>query len=274
MHWSNVLRGFLIGTSDLVPGVSGGTIAVMLGVYDELLAALSGLFSREWRRHIGFLLPLGLGMAAALLTLSRGMSWLLQYHYGPTQFFFLGLIIGIVPDLLQRADAKDRFKPVHIGALLAAAALVASLAFVNPQDGPQTTTVIQLTRQTAIVLFGAGWLASVAMLLPGISGSFVLLVLGVYPTAIYALSSLDIGLIATIGAGVAVGFFASSKAIRYLLAHFRDVTFAIIIGLIVGSVVVVWPGLPSASAADFITCGLTFAAGWGATKLFGKKESV
>lgn len=269
MKWSNVYRGFLIGTSDLIPGVSGGTVAVMLGMYDELLAALGGLFSRQWRTHVNFLLPLGVGMAAALLSLSRVISWLLDNHYVPTQFFFLGLIVGIVPDLLRRADASRRFRPVHFTVLGVAALLVIPLAFVQPGTD---AAVIALTPGSAFGLFGAGWLASVAMLLPGISGSFVLLVLGVYPTAIYALSTFHPGLIAAIGAGVGIGFIVSSKVIRHLLHRYRDVTFAAIIGLIIGSLAVVWPGLPAGAPVHYIASGLTFIGGFYLTKQFGHEQ--
>src|SRR5699024_12257851 len=80
MKWRNVYRGFFIGTSDIVPGVSGGTIAVLLGIYDQLIAAITGLFSKEWKKHIGFLLPLVIGAGLAIFSFSHLMEWLLTYH--------------------------------------------------------------------------------------------------------------------------------------------------------------------------------------------------
>lgn len=268
MEWHNLYRGFIIGTIDLIPGVSGGTIAVMLGIYDRLLAAIGGVFTRQWRQHVNFLLPLGIGIAAALLGLSRTIAWLLTDYYVPTQFFFIGLIIGIVPLLARQVDVRRRFRAPHVATLLLAAALVAAIAFIDPNR--PADAVIALTPWTAVSLFAAGWLASVAMLLPGISGSFVLLMLGVYPTAIYALATLDIPLIVVIGLGVAVGFVVSSNVIRHLLTHHRDLTYAAIIGLIVGSLFVVYPGVAEGPA--LASSAVTFLIGLASTLLFGQRE--
>lgn len=260
MEWKNIYRGIVMGISDLIPGVSGGTIAVILGIYDRLLDAISGFFSKEWKKHIGFLVPLGIGVGAALLLLSKLIDYLLSHYFEPTQFFFLGLIIGILPLLIKQVDVKRNFKAQHVVLLIIAAALVASMAFFSPDKMGEPITSLSSVL-TGVGLFLAGWLGSMAMLLPGISGSFVLLLLGVYPTAINALSTLNFPIIAVIGAGVIVGFIFSSKAIRYLLAHFSHMTYAVIIGLVIGSIAVVFPGLPT-SIGFILSSILTFIAGF------------
>lgn len=88
MHWKNLYRGFLIGICDLIPGVSGGTVAFVLGIYEQLLDAISGFFSRDWKKHIGFLLPLAIGMGGTLLIFSKLMKYLLDHYHAQTQFFF------------------------------------------------------------------------------------------------------------------------------------------------------------------------------------------
>lgn len=118
---------------------------------------------------------------------------------------------------------------------------LASLAFVNPG---KTSVITELTTTNALGLFLSGWAASMAMLLPGISGSFVLLVLGVYYTAIGALSDFNIPIIIVIGSGVVIGFIVSSKVIRFLLDRFKVGTFSVIFGLILGSIFVIYPGFP------------------------------
>ncbi|RSK29090.1 DUF368 domain-containing protein [Bacillus sp. HMF5848] len=243
MEWKNIFRGFVMGISDLIPGVSGGTLAVVLGIYDQLLESISGVFSKDWKRHVSFLFPLGVGVGLALVLLSKLIEYLLEYHYEPTQFFFIGLIIGVIPLITKRANVRQNFKMSHILVLLLAALLVASMAFTKPDKSADPITT--LTLLTVLGLFFSGWLASMAMLLPGISGSFVLLLLGVYPTAIYALSNFDLPIIATIGAGVIAGFVSSSKGISYMLKHYPHVTHAVILGLIIGSVFVVFPGVVS-----------------------------
>lgn len=265
MEWKNIYRGFIMGISDLIPGVSGGTLAVVLGIYDQLLEAISGFFSKEWKRHIGFLVPLGLGIVSALLLLSRVMEYLLEYYYEPTQFFFIGLIIGIIPYMIKQAEAKKNFKPIHLVLLVVAAVLVASMAFLNPDRSAEPLTSV--TALSAIGLFLSGWIASISMLLPGISGSFILLLLGVYSTAINALSTLNLPIILIIGSGVILGFILSSKGIKYLLSQFPHMTYAIIVGLIIGSIFVVFPGIPNDLGTIVISC-LTLAIGFGAAQLF------
>lgn len=241
MHWKNIYRGFLIGASDLIPGVSGGTIAFILGIYEDLLKAISGFFSREWRKHIGFLLPLAIGMGGTLLLFSRVIEYLLDNYNAQTQFFFLGLIIGIIPYITNEVNMKKNFKVGHYLLVIVVGVTLASLAFINPVD---YGVIKKLTASNALGLFLAGWAGSMAMLLPGISGSFILLLLGVYHTAIGALSDFNIPIIAVIGSGVIVGFIVSSKVIQFLLERFKYSTFSVVIGLVFGSIFVIYPGFP------------------------------
>ncbi|MBO0602655.1 DUF368 domain-containing protein [Sporosarcina sp. E16_3] len=270
MQWRNLYRGFFMGISDLIPGVSGGTIAFILGIYDELLAAISGFFSRNWKKHIGFLLPLGIGMGATLLLFSRVIEYLLENHPAPTQFFFMGLVIGVLPFITKQAGVKRNFTWKHLIVILLVGAALASLAFIKPQD---TVVITSLTASNAIGLFFAGWAGSMAMLLPGISGSFILLILGVYSTAIGALSNFNLPIIAVIGAGVIVGFIVSSKAISYLLKHFMYITFAVIIGLIVGSLFVIYPGIPE-SGTPFVMSVIAFFTGIVVANMFSSPNKA
>lgn len=270
MQWRNLYRGFFMGISDLIPGVSGGTIAFILGIYDELLASISGFFSRDWKKYIGFLLPLGIGIGATLLLFSRVIEFLLKNYHAPTQFFFMGLILGVLPFIAKQAGVKKNFKWTHFLFILLIGAALASTAFIKPLD---TTPITTLTATNAIGLFFAGWAGSMAMLLPGISGSFILLLLGVYSTAIGALSNLNLPIIAVIGAGVIVGFIVSSKVISYLLANFTHITFAAIIGLIIGSVFVVYPGIPE-SGTPFVMSIIAFFTGLIVANMFSSPNKA
>lgn len=271
MEWKNIYRGILMGISDLIPGVSGGTIAFILGIYDRLLESISGFFSRNWKKHLGFLVPLGLGIGITLLLFSRVIEYLLEQHYEATQFFFMGLIIGVIPYIMKQAEVKKNFTSRHLIILVVIGAALAVTAFIPTEDN--LAPITSLTVPVFFLLFFSGWLASMAMLLPGISGSFILLLLGVYSTAINALSSLNIPIALAIGAGVIVGFIVSSKAIQYLLEHFTYVTYAAIIGLIIGSLFVVFPGF-SADSATLITSLVTFALGLAFTLLFSSPKKT
>lgn len=271
MEWKNIYRGILMGISDLIPGVSGGTIAFILGIYDRLLESISGFFSRDWKKHLGFLVPLGLGIVITLLLFSRVIEYLLEQHYEATQFFFMGLIIGVIPYIMKQAEVKKNFTSRHLVILVVIGAALAATAFIPTEEN--LAPITSLTVPVFFLLFFSGWLASMAMLLPGISGSFILLLLGVYSTAINALSSLNIPVALAIGAGVIVGFIISSKAIRYLLENFTYVTYAAIIGLILGSLFVVFPGF-SADTATLITSLITFALGLVFTLLFSSPKKT
>lgn len=259
MEWKNIWRGMAMGTSDLIPGVSGGTIAVILGIYDRLIEAISGVFSRYWKKYLGFLIPLAIGVGLAIIGLSHLIEFLLREYYAPTQFFFLGLILGIIPMLIVEIRSRATVRPVHFIVMGIAALLIASMAIIKPTETPIITDV-HFT--TALLLFFAGWLGSMAMLLPGISGSFVLLLIGVYPTVISAISNFNFLIIGIVGAGVAVGFIVSSKVIRHLLANYPGMTFSVIIGMVAGSLAVVFPAssLP-ASTGLWILSVLSFLLG-------------
>src|SRR5699024_4184682 len=110
MEWKNIYRGMLMGASDVIPGVRGGTIALLLGIYDQLIVAINGSLSREWKKRFGFLVPFGLGVAVGVLAESKLIDWLLMHCPGPLKFFFLELILGVLPYLFHQADVKRTFK--------------------------------------------------------------------------------------------------------------------------------------------------------------------
>jgi putative membrane protein len=271
MEWKNIYRGVLMGISDLIPGVSGGTIAFILGIYDRLLAAISGFFSREWKKHLGFLVPLAMGIVITLLLFSRVIDFLLTNYFEATQFFFMGLIIGVLPYIMKTAEVKKNFTTRHIVILSVIGIALASTAFIQTSDA--ITPITALSVPSFFLLFFSGWIASMAMLLPGVSGSFILLLIGVYSTAINALSTLNIPVILTIGAGVMIGFIISSKLIRYLLIHYTYVTYAAIIGLILGSLFVVFPGV-SGDTTTLLLSLATFTVGLVFTLLFSSPKKT
>ncbi|MEW9502299.1 DUF368 domain-containing protein [Jeotgalibacillus marinus] len=239
--WRNIFRGMAMGTSDLIPGVSGGTIAVLLGIYDQFINAISGMTTKEWKKHVPFLLTIGLGMASALLLFSHVVEWLLNEYPQPTNFFFIGLIAGILPYLLKEANEKGTFKPKHFILFVVGAILVAIIGFFTPEESGKL--IETLTLQSSGVLFVAGALASMALLLPGVSGSLILMIFGVYDTAINSLTTLNLPIILLIVAGIGTGFILSSKGIKYLLNQHPLVMYALILGLVFGSLFVVYPGL-------------------------------
>ncbi|HEK5821908.1 TPA: DUF368 domain-containing protein [Staphylococcus aureus] len=256
--WINILKGFAMGTSDLVPGVSGGTIALLLGIYNQFIASISGIFSRRFWPSFTFLIPIIIGMLLAMGSLSNLFNYLLSQHHIPTMFFFGGLIIGIVPYLLKISNYKTSFTTKHYMMVIAGIAILIIITLMNNGDKHAGET---LTLSTGLIIkyFIAGMCASSAMLLPGISGSFMLLVFGVYGTVMLAISEVvklnftGLPILLAVGFGVLAGFIISSKIIQYFLTHHKLMTFALIIGFVVGSLFAVFPGLPTNIVMWFVS---------------------
>ncbi|NGH49038.1 DUF368 domain-containing protein [Staphylococcus aureus] len=256
--WINILKGFAMGTSDLVPGVSGGTIALLLGIYNQFIASISGIFSRRFWPSFTFLIPIIIGMLLVMGSLSNLFNYLLSQHHIPTMFFFGGLIIGIVPYLLKISNYKTSFTTKHYMMVIAGIAILIVITLMNNGDKHAGET---LTLSTSLIIkyFIAGMCASSAMLLPGISGSFMLLVFGVYGTVMLAISEVvklnfaGLPILLAVGFGVLAGFIISSKIIQYFLTHHKLMTFALIIGFVVGSLFAVFPGLPTNIVMWFVS---------------------
>ncbi|HHX0108780.1 TPA: DUF368 domain-containing protein [Staphylococcus aureus] len=256
--WINILKGFAMGTSDLVPGVSGGTIALLLGIYNQFIASISGIFSRRFWPSFTFLIPIIIGMLLAMGSLSNLFNYLLSQHHIPTMFFFGGLIIGIVPYLLKISNYKTSFTTKYYMMVIAGIAILIVITLMNNGDKHAGET---LTLSTSLIIkyFIAGMCASSAMLLPGISGSFMLLVFGVYGTVMLAISEVvklnfaGLPILLAVGFGVLAGFIISSKIIQYFLTHHKLMTFALIIGFVVGSLFAVFPGLPTNIVMWFVS---------------------
>nr|WP_239094443.1 DUF368 domain-containing protein [Bacillus sp. B15-48] len=258
----------MMGASDVVPGVSGGTIALLVGIYERLIEAINGLSTKEWKKHVVFLIPVGLGMGIAILTLSHVISWLIEFFPQPTFFFFLGLILAIIPTLLREANYKKTFGGMHYLLLVIAAIAVAATAFIGEDS---VTIMTNLTWADYLFLLFSGWLASSAMILPGISGSLVLLLMGVYMTVMDAIKSFHLPIIIVVGLGIVLGLLLTSKLIRYLFIHYRAATYAIMIGFVVGSLFVVYPGWPNDVLLMAISI-LAFLCGYVFAYLLGKVE--
>ncbi|GAB4075063.1 DUF368 domain-containing protein [Barrientosiimonas marina] len=268
MEWKNIYRGMLMGASDTIPGVSGGTIAVVLGIYDQLIAAINGFLSKDWKKQLGFLIPLGLGIAAAIFSLSHIITWLFKTYPGPIQFFFLGLILGVLPFLFNKAEAKTPFQIQHYLLLIASVVFVGLLGFLDPTRGD---IIENLSSAAYIRLFFSGVVASSALVLPGISGSLMFMILGTFATVMGAVSQLQLDVLAVTGAGIVIGIVLMTKIVSYFLNNFYTGMFAVVIGMVIGSVFVVFPGWP-AGAASVITSIITFAVGLAAAALLGRLE--
>ena len=235
------LRGLLMGAADIVPGVSGGTVAFITGIYDQLLDSLRAVdleflarlsrldIAGAWQHINGrFLLALLLGIATSIFSLAQLVSWVLEHHPVPLWAFFFGLILASALVLLREVDNWSALKVL---CLLSAGAVALFIAL---------SPVMSLEMGLAGV-FLAGFLAVCAMILPGISGSFILVLLGMYSTTLVALKSLDLVFILVFVIGAGCGLLCFSRLLHWLLQRFHQGTMAVLTGFLFGSLLVVWP---------------------------------
>lgn len=235
------LRGMAMGAADVVPGVSGGTIAYITGIYSRLIASLTSFDTELVRlvlklkivaawKHVdaNFLAALFVGVVTSIFLFAHLISYLLETVPLLVWGFFLGLIlISAISMLLKMTDRKLLdVVPLVIGAVVIFAIAESPAASLSPE---------------LPWIFMAGFVAISAMLLPGVSGSFLLLLVGLYEPTIEAVKTLNVAYILTFAAGAACGFLVFSRFIKWLLHRFYRQTLLFLIGLLCGSVYVVWP---------------------------------
>lgn len=268
MEWRNIYRGLIIGASNVVPGISGGTLALLLGIYDRLILSINNLFSRKWKQQLTFLIPLGIGMVIATFLFSNWIKWLFENYPDPTQFAFIGLIIGILPLLIKESGVKQNFKIKHFILLFISVVVAASFEFFKGDEG---FIIAEIDLRTYMLLLLAGFIASTAMILPGISGSLILLMMGVYGTIINAVTQLQLDILIVVAIGIGLGIITMSKLISYMLNQYPVTTYALIIGLVIGSIVVIFPGWP-VGGSELILSGLALLLGLVLAYMLGRVE--
>lgn len=265
--FSRAAKGALIGIANAVPGLSGGTIAVVTGLYDELVEGLAHIL-----KNIPLLLSVGTGVGLGLLGFANLVDFLLARYSEPTVIFFMGLVAGSFPSLLKHSGIR-KFRISY--ALLFAAALGAVVVMGLEFSLAAAEPITVLQAGNVPLLFAGGVVGAAAMIIPGISGSFILLMMGLYSTFIRAIKDFNIPVLFVVGLGVLVGLFSLAKLMNWLLKRFPLGTYAAILGLVAGSLVTLWPGAPLQtpllSAGTFL---LGFAAAFAMGRFGGLSSSV
>jgi len=233
----NIIAGIVVGVSNVIPGVSGGTMAVVMNVYDELIDAIS---IRRFKKHLFFLITLVIGMAVGIKLFSGAIEFLFTNYNMQTNFTFLGLILGSLPMLYKRATAvKFRWTSLIPFAIAFAAMVLLDLFGSGAVD---RGLAAEMSIGKFLLLMAAGMVSAFAMIMPGVSGSMIMVLLGTYSTIIGAVSSLDLLILLPFGIGAVIGAVACLKLIKFLLDRFYQGTYFAILGLILGSLGALWPG--------------------------------
>ena len=290
----NVLKGMIIGIANVIPGVSGGTMAVSMGIYDRIIGCVSGLF-KDFRKNVLFLLPILAGCGIGIIGFTYIIEYLLSRHTYVTCMAFIGLILGGLP-LLYAALNEKRRKAAGRGigvsgaiAFILAFALCAGLPLAKAND--TAMTAIPVTAGNMAVLFVLGVVASATMVIPGVSGSMVLMILGYYygilntiKGAVEALRAFDVPamvngalLLIPFGIGVVLGIFLIAKLISFLFDRFGVQTYCAILGLVIAPPVAIFINtglvgiIPSLSIWTVILGILFMIAGLAVTNILGEK---
>lgn len=256
-------KGFVIGATMIVPGVSGGTMAMILGIYDRLISAVSS-FRKSPKANFLFLLLFALSAGAGLFLFSTPMSWLLENYKMPTLYFFIGAVVGGIP-LIQKKSGIQRVDINAVLYLLIGALLVTMISklpqnlFGNAQASSDGG---------GLLLVAAGIASAIALILPGISFSHFLLILGLYEQLLSAVRSLNIGFLLPLAIGVLLGIILFSKILEYVMEKYPKAVYLLILGFIIGSVAQIFPGIPL--GIEFFVSVLTGLGGFFAT--YGRSE--
>ena len=230
-----------MGAADVVPGVSGGTIAFITGIYEELVTTISNIdlsliktlrtdgFKAAWQKaNASFIVALLLGIAISVVTLMKLMSFLLEEYPIHVWSFFFGLVLASVWYIAKQIP---KWRLVYVVALIAASAVAYFLTTLTPAGEIQSLPY----------LFFCGALAICAMILPGISGAFILVLLGAYKQILDAVSDFNLKIISVVGLGAIVGLLSFSRLLKWLFSKYEYITLSILTGFVFGSLNKIWP---------------------------------
>jgi putative membrane protein len=255
-----IFYGLIIGISNVIPGVSGGTMAVVFGIYEKLIAVVS-LDIKAIKEDFVFIILLAIGIVSGILGFSNIMNFLLTEHSILTFYSFLGIILGSFPLILKKANIK-KVRISEIIAFLSTFALMLALTFASPEGAGQID-VSKLTLPLAIAMFFASAISTFTMILPGISGSMVLLAIGMYQGVFgYSIGQFVFPHLLIVVAGMLTGLIFGAKAVKNLMANFYSQTYAAIIGLLVGSLIPLFPGFVSDFRAWALLIGFALFILW------------
>lgn len=247
----DTIKGMFIGIANVIPGVSGGTMAVSLGIYDKLLSSISNLL-KDWKKSLAALLPIILGCGIGIVGFSYAIEFLLSKYTFVTCMTFVGLILGGIPVLVKalRKDLHRKNSSIGVSGVIAFLALFAVAVFLPMlNEDTEVLRTFTPTAGTMISLFLVGIIASATMVVPGVSGSLVMMILGYYygileaiRSFIEALKNFDTAgllngvlLLLPLGIGVLLGIFLIAKLITFLFERYGAQTYCAILGLIVAS---------------------------------------
>ncbi len=263
--WYRLASGFVIGLGMVVPGVSGGVLAMVVGLYEPTIAAIAQPFA-NWRENIKLLIPLGLGAAVCLLVLARILEYLFAQHTMATLYFFFGLVIASIPSMVKMANGKG-FRLSFLVSLVVGFVTLILVTTLPKHIGGGVT----LTQGVLSIVF-KGSILGVGLVIPGLSASFLLIAFGFYEELLRAVVHLDLAVLTPVAVGFIPAVVVVSKAMNWLFNWKHGHISYAIIGLMLGSLLAAFPGWPR-TGLEFLLCLGLFVCGVWIASLFIRKQA-
>lgn len=233
----NIINGIFIGASNVIPGVSGGTVAVILGIYEALIDSVKNI-RHDFKKNIMYLIQIGIGAVIGILLFSSMISTLLDKYTIAVNYLFVGLVIGSISLLFSKFEDK-KMTLSKISGFILGVGFVFMISTIGAMMSVDGTESIKTGLSSYITLGFAGFIAAFTMVLPGVSGSLTLVMLGMYDDFVNAISTFNIPILFVCGIGVLIGLLVTVKLISFLLKKYNDITYAAILGLVMGSILII-----------------------------------
>ena len=262
------LKGMILGSAMIIPGVSGGTLAISLGIYEKIINVITRFF-KNFKENIIFIINLGLGILASIVLGALILNYTFEHYPIPTIIFFIGLLIGSIPSLIKRVDLRNTLKISNIFYFLLGVSLVLGVYLFKGSSEVTFSNGFNLVQSIKLILVGV--VAAATLVIPGISGSFMLMILGYYKPILEVISETikfnnlgnNILILIPFGVGVLLGIIGIAKLIEYLLKNHETKTYYAIKGFLIASIIEIFASLFSyqASIIQVIISAILFILG-------------
>ncbi len=242
------LKGMILGSAMIIPGVSGGTLAISLGLYEKIINTISHFF-KDFKNNLLFIINLGLGVLASLILGALILNYTFEHAPIPTILFFIGLLIGSIPSLIKKVDLRNTLKISNIFFFLLGISIVLGVYLFKGTNDVIFSNGFNLIQSIKLVLIGV--VAAATLVVPGISGSFMLMILGYYEPILKVISDLikfnnitnNLIILIPFGIGVVIGVVVIAKIIEFLFKKHEIKTYYAIIGFLVASIIEIFISL-------------------------------
>jgi len=251
---SNFIKGLAVGIGAIIPGVSGGTLAVIFGIYEKLTDTIANIFT-EFKSNLRFLLPVALGAGIGILAFGRIMKYMLENHNTEIRYLFIGLIAGTFPEMFKQAN-KHGFKNRYI--LPFATTLLITIVFTVLENRNISIAATSQPSMVQLVIYGA--IIGFGTIIPGISASVILMYIGGYQVLLDAVSNINIAVLIPAGLGFILSVILFAKLISLLFKNAYGFTYYAVLGFVLGSILPIFPGI--AFSLSYLICLLILITGF------------